>query len=138
MRRQHAHQYAYDVAVVGLGPVGELGALLLAREGLRVLALERQADMYSRARVGVLDGEALRTLQKAGAYERAAADIILGAGTQWASRYGRMLATTMPTETLQGHPWLSTIYQPLLDQTLREAAGQPPRRGGAWDRNSRR
>ena len=28
MTRQHANQYAYDVAVVGLGPVGELGALL--------------------------------------------------------------------------------------------------------------
>ena len=89
MTRQHANQYAYDVAVVGLGPVGELGALLLAREGLRVLALERQADMYSRPRVGVLDGEALRTLQKAGVYDRAAADMILGAGAQCASRHGQ-------------------------------------------------
>ena len=116
----------FDVAVVGLGPVGELGALLLAREGLRVLALERQADMYSRPRVGVLDGEALRTLQKAGVYDRAAADMILGAGAQWASRHGQILATTMPTETPQGHPWLSTIYQPLLDQTLREALHSHP------------
>ena len=126
MTRQSVNQYVYDVAVVGLGPVGELGALLLAREGLRVLALERQADMYSRPRVGVLDGEALRTLQKAGVYDRAAADMILGAGAQWASRHGQILATTMPTETLQGHPWLSTIYQPLLDQTLREALDSHP------------
>jgi 3-(3-hydroxy-phenyl)propionate hydroxylase len=74
--------------------VGELGALLLAREGLRVLALERQADMYSRPRVGVLDGEALRTLQKAGVYDRAAADMILGAGAQWASRHGQGANTT--------------------------------------------
>ena len=126
MTHQSVNQYVYDVAVVGLGPVGELGALLLAREGLRVLALERQADMYSRPRVGVLDGEALRTLQKAGVYDRAAADMILGAGAQWASRHGQILATTMPTETPQGHPWLSTIYQPLLDQTLREALDSHP------------
>jgi len=126
MTHQSVNQYVFDVAVVGLGPVGELGALLLAREGLRVLALERQADMYSRPRVGVLDGEALRTLQKAGVYDRAAADMILGAGAQWASRHGQILATTMPTETPQGHPWLSTIYQPLLDQTLREALHSHP------------
>jgi len=56
----------FDVAVVGLGPVGELAGLLLARQGLRVLALERQADVYSLPRVGVLDGEALRTLRKQG------------------------------------------------------------------------
>ena len=91
-----------------------------------MLALERQADMYSRPRVRVLDSEALRTLQKAGVYDRAAVDMILGAGAQWASRHGQILATTMPTETPQGHPWLSTIYQPLLDQTLREALHSHP------------
>jgi 3-(3-hydroxy-phenyl)propionate hydroxylase len=126
MTRQRANQDAHDVAVVGLGPVGELGALLLAREGMRVLALERQADTYSRPRVGVLDGEGLRTLQKAGVYDRAAADMILGVGAQWASRHGQILATTMPTETIQGHSWLSAIYQPLLDQTLREALDSHP------------
>ena len=64
--------------------------------------------------------------EKAGVYDRAAADMLLGAGAQWASRHGQILATTMPTETPQGHPWLSTIYQPLLDQTLREALDRHP------------
>ena len=126
MTHQSVTPSVFDVAVVGLGPVGELGALLLAREGLRVLALEREADVYSRPRVGVLDCEALRTIQKAGVYDRAAADMILGAGAQWASRHGQILATTMPTETPQGHPWLSTIYQPLVDRTLREALDSHP------------
>jgi 3-(3-hydroxy-phenyl)propionate hydroxylase len=124
MTHQSVNQYVFDVAVVGLGPVGELAALLLAREGLRVLALERKADMYSRPRVGVLDGEALRTLPESGCTGAGPGDF--GAGEQWASRHGRILATTMPTETPQGHPWLSTIYQPLLDQTLREALDSHP------------
>lgn len=45
----------FDVAVIGLGPVGELAALLLAREGLRVLAVDREASLYAGPRVGVLD-----------------------------------------------------------------------------------
>lgn len=114
----------FDVAVVGLGPVGELAALLLAREGLRVIAFDREASLYSRPRVGVLDGEALRTLQKAGVYERARTDMVLGAGVQFASRTGKTLATTMPTEVPMGHPWISAIYQPLVDTALREALGE--------------
>ncbi len=47
--------------------------------------------------------------------------MISGAGAQWASRAGAILATTMPTETPQAHPWLSAIYQPLLDRHLRTA-----------------
>lgn len=111
----------FDVAIVGLGPVGELAALLLAREGLRVLAVDRENGLYSRPRVGVLDAEALRTLQKAGVYDRARIDMILGAGVQWASRHGKTIATTMPTEAPLGHPWISAIYQPLVDGLLREA-----------------
>lgn len=111
----------FDVAVVGLGPVGELAAILLARSGLRVLAVDREADVYGHPRVGVLDGEALRSLQKAGVYEQAVGDFMCGAGAQWASRSGKILATTLPSETPQAHPWLSAIYQPLLDHHLRTA-----------------
>ncbi|WP_081831163.1 MULTISPECIES: FAD-dependent monooxygenase [unclassified Mycobacterium] len=94
-------QDCYDVAVIGLGPVGELAAILLARSGLRVLAVDREADVYGNPRVGVLDGEALRSLQKAGVYEEAVVDMISGAGAQWASRAGAILATTMPTKLLR-------------------------------------
>ncbi|WP_280355524.1 bifunctional 3-(3-hydroxy-phenyl)propionate/3-hydroxycinnamic acid hydroxylase [Nocardia otitidiscaviarum] len=116
----------FDVAVIGMGPVGELAALLLARAGLTVLVLEREADVYPNPRVGVLDGEALRTLQKAGVYERTASDMLLGAGAQWVSARGKVVATTLPTEKIQGHPWMSAIYQPLLDKHLRAALAEYP------------
>lgn len=116
----------FDVAVIGLGPVGELAALLLARAGLTVLVLEREADVYPNPRVGVLDGEALRTLQKAGVYERTVPDMLLGAGAQWVSARGKVVATTLPTEKTQGHPWMSAIYQPLLDKHLRAALAEYP------------
>lgn len=53
----------YDVAVVGLGPVGCLGALLFAAAGLRVVAFEKEQDVYTLPRAVNLDGEIIRALQ---------------------------------------------------------------------------
>ena len=61
MSEQH-----FDVIVVGLGPVGSLGALLLAEEGLRVGAVERDHDVYALPRAVNLDGEIVRALQRVG------------------------------------------------------------------------
>ena len=56
----------FDVIVVGLGPVGSFGALLLAEEGLRVAAIERDPDVYALPRAVNLDGEIVRALQRIG------------------------------------------------------------------------
>ena len=57
----------YDVAVVGLGPVGATLAALLGRRGLRVVALDRDTAPHSLPRAAHLDGHALRVLAEAGA-----------------------------------------------------------------------
>ena len=59
----------FDVAVVGLGPVGCLGAILFAEAGLRVVALEKQTDVWALPRAVNLDGEIIRALQPAGLAE---------------------------------------------------------------------
>ena len=56
----------FDVAVVGLGPVGSLGAILFAEAGLRVVALEKQTDVWPLPRAVNLDGEIIRALQPVG------------------------------------------------------------------------
>lgn len=56
----------FDVTVVGLGPVGSLLTLLLARAGLRVAAIERDTEVYKLPRAVNLDGEIVRALQPLG------------------------------------------------------------------------
>jgi 3-(3-hydroxy-phenyl)propionate hydroxylase len=41
---------AYDVAVIGYGPTGATAANLLGQLGLKVLVVERDPDVYGRAR----------------------------------------------------------------------------------------
>ena len=52
--------------VVGLGPVGSLGAVLFAEAGLKVAAIEKDADVYTLPRAVNLDGEIIRALQPMG------------------------------------------------------------------------
>lgn len=55
---------AYDVAIVGLGPVGSIAAALLAQAGLRVHASDRRLDTLERPAVVKLDDDVLRVLQQ--------------------------------------------------------------------------
>ena len=56
----------YDVALIGLGPVGCCAAILLAEAGLRVVAIEREAEVYALPRAVNLDGEIIRAFQQVG------------------------------------------------------------------------
>ena len=60
------HLPTHDVAVIGLGPVGALLALLLADYGLKVVVFERSLDPVVLPRAVALDGEAMRTFQRIG------------------------------------------------------------------------
>lgn len=54
---------AYDVAIVGYGPVGQLLSLLLGQRGYRVAVLERFPEAYALPRAVHLDHEVARILQ---------------------------------------------------------------------------
>ncbi len=57
----------YDVAVVGFGPAGEVATSTLGMGGHRVIAFDRQPQMYPLPRMVTFDGEACRTVQTTGA-----------------------------------------------------------------------
>ncbi|MEM7218656.1 MAG: bifunctional 3-(3-hydroxy-phenyl)propionate/3-hydroxycinnamic acid hydroxylase [Pseudomonadota bacterium] len=56
----------FDVAVVGMGPVGAFAALLFAEAGLSVAAIERDVEVYRLPRAVNLDGEVVRAFQRIG------------------------------------------------------------------------
>jgi 3-(3-hydroxy-phenyl)propionate hydroxylase len=56
----------YDVAIVGLGPVGCMAAILFAQAGLKVVAFEKEPEVYSLPRAVNLDAEIIRAFQPVG------------------------------------------------------------------------
>ena len=70
------NETTHDVAVIGYGPVGVTAANLLGQMGLRVLVVERDADVYARARAISTDEEVVRIWQRIGLADRLAADML--------------------------------------------------------------
>ncbi|KMO76549.1 bifunctional 3-(3-hydroxy-phenyl)propionate/3-hydroxycinnamic acid hydroxylase [Mycolicibacterium chlorophenolicum] len=116
----------YDVAIVGYGPVGATAANLLGRSGLDVVVIERDPDIYFRARAISTDEEVVRIWQQVGLADRLNADMQPGAGATFVGADGRPFATLLPTDRGNGHPPQQFIYQPAVDTVLREGVGRFP------------
>jgi len=67
---------SYDVAVIGYGPTGATAANLLGQLGLKVLVVERDPDVYSRARAISTDEEVMRVWQSVGLADRLQQDML--------------------------------------------------------------
>ncbi len=65
----------FDVAIVGFGPVGAMGAFLLADAGLRVVVVERETGVVEIPRAVNIDGEIVRAFQRLGRGEEIAATL---------------------------------------------------------------
>ncbi|MCH2043631.1 MAG: FAD-dependent monooxygenase [Saprospiraceae bacterium] len=111
----------YQVLIVGYGLVGNIAALLLAKEGIQTAILEKQSqNELLIAKTGRLDGESMRILRYLGlgkALEKVCHPL---KGTQVLDTKGKVLFEL-------GHPsssYLSPVYgfyQPDLQQILQKA-----------------
>lgn len=70
-----ANQAGVDVAVVGYGPVGVVAANLLGGYGIRTVVLERDEDIYARARAVTVNDWTMRIFQQMGLDEAAKAEM---------------------------------------------------------------
>ncbi|HLP70163.1 MAG TPA: bifunctional 3-(3-hydroxy-phenyl)propionate/3-hydroxycinnamic acid hydroxylase [Rhizobium sp.] len=112
-------QQQVDVLIVGLGPVGAVVAILLGRQGVRTLAIDRAADIFKAPRAIALDNEALRILQAAGLAEGAIDTIAVPFVRMRCPIVGEF-ARINTLGAIDGHPKQVTFYQPQLEAVLRE------------------
>jgi len=111
---------AFDVVIVGAGPVGLTLANLLGVQGVRTLVIERNAKLEGEPRAVTLDDESLRTMQGAGLVEKVLEDVVQGYGVQYIDWRGKPFAAIQPTRQEYGYAKRNAFRQPLLVRTLHE------------------
>lgn len=116
----------YDVAIVGYGPVGVTAANLLGQQGLKVVVIERDPDIYARARAISTDEEVVRIWQQTGLADRLNADMQPGCGADFVDARGVPFVKLVPTPRGNGHPPQQFIYQPALEKVLRAGVDRFP------------
>ena len=119
-------QMTYDVAIVGYGPVGVTAANLLGQMGLKVVVVERDPDIYARARAISTDEEVVRIWQQVGLADRLNADMQPGCGANFVDANGVPFVKLLPVSRGNGHPPQQFIYQPALEKVLRAGVDRFP------------
>jgi len=116
----------FDIAIVGLGPVGAAAAILLADAGLRVIAFERDTEVYPLPRAVGMDGEIVRGFQRIGRGEELAALLQPprpGARAGFANSQRQWLFGQQWREFgVNGWQPIAMFDQPEVDAYLRETA----------------
>jgi 3-(3-hydroxy-phenyl)propionate hydroxylase len=112
--RQH-----WPVIVMGAGPTGLTLACLLARHGIDVLVIERNASTVQEPRAVSIDDESLRTMQAVGIINELVPNLVLGYGSEYFSPGGRPFLKVKPTTLEYGYPRRNAFRQPVLERLLR-------------------
>ena len=110
----------YDVAVIGYGPTGATAANLLGRLGVKVLVVERDPDVYGRARAISTDEEVMRIWQSVGLADRLQQDMLPDRPLNFVDAAGVPFIDLKIASRGTGHPPQQFLYQPAVDDVLRE------------------
>ncbi|WP_081413583.1 bifunctional 3-(3-hydroxy-phenyl)propionate/3-hydroxycinnamic acid hydroxylase [Eisenibacter elegans] len=110
----------YDLAIIGMGPVGLLAANFFGQMGWRVLAIERHSHPVDFPRAIHLDTEAVRLLQMVALSAKMWSQLKPSSGLELRNIHNRLLLKGQ-LAGLSGYGSNSYLFfQPTLEQCLRE------------------
>lgn len=116
-----------DIAVIGLGPVGATLTGLLGRRGLRVLAIEKDENVFPLPRAAHIDHTGLRTIQEIGCLNEVLSNMIRNKRLDLLDADRCPLVTVAADQrSISGLPTSVYFYQPEFDRLLRQKATSYP------------
>ena len=110
-----------EVLIVGLGPVGDTLAGLLAEAGVDVVAVDRSAEVYPLPRAAHFDHEIMRIFQQLGVTEEVERHARPLTGYEFRSAEGDVLLSFGAADTMASSGWPAGFMfnQPGLEHALR-------------------
>jgi 3-(3-hydroxy-phenyl)propionate hydroxylase len=123
---QSSQAESCDVAIVGYGPVGAVLANLLGRDGLRVVAFEREREVYRLPRAVHFDHEVMRIFQSIGLSEVDLPQTAPIRGYEFINGARELLFRFDMDLEVTGEGWNPDymFHQPSLEACLRDAAAK--------------
>lgn len=118
----------FDVAVVGLGPVGSLAANLLGQRGVRTVACDRSTTIFPLPRALGFDHETMRILQSCGLARDVGPFVRVYPRTEYRGVDGRPISRfeSVPEPFPLGWAPNYTFNQPEFERILRAGIGRYP------------
>jgi 3-(3-hydroxy-phenyl)propionate hydroxylase len=128
MNHSAAASHRYDVAIVGLGPVGATLANILGQAGISVLVLEREAAAYHLPRAVHFDDEVMRVFQSVGLAETLLPFLALSTGMRFLDSSGRIILDWSRVHPTKPQGWNASyrFHQPELEDVLRTGLSRWP------------
>nr|WP_181726092.1 bifunctional 3-(3-hydroxy-phenyl)propionate/3-hydroxycinnamic acid hydroxylase [Polaromonas sp.]QJS06419.1 3-(3-hydroxy-phenyl)propanoic acid hydroxylase, monooxygenase [Polaromonas sp.] len=117
----------YDVVQIGYGPVSEIMALALARQGRSVAVFERWRVRFALPRAVCIDHELYRVLSALGMGKDLPAVSHAGPMYRWFNAdWKELLAIDWESESISGGPEVNFVHQPTLEKLFEDVVEACP------------
>ncbi len=107
-----------DVLICGLGPVGQLLALLLGHLGVSTIGIDQAAEPYALPRAAVIDDEVLRIFQSIDLDHQVLKAAQVQKAVSFLNARGEAYEVFRPAHGELGQPPLVSIHQPSIERMM--------------------